>query len=109
MPIKLVTGYADDILNPAQGFVESGGTYTLINVPDALYTTPVSLNDSGLITGTFFDPSGAIEGFVATPATTPVPEPSTWSMMLVGFASLGYVGVRARRKIAAPLQEPKLL
>ncbi len=27
-----------------------------------------------------------------------VPEPSTWAMMLVGFASLGYAGFRASRK-----------
>jgi hypothetical protein len=32
-------------------------------------------------------------------ATTP--EPSTWAMMLVGFAGLGVAGWRAQRKIAA--------
>ena len=25
---------------------------------------------------------------------TPVPEPSTWAMMLIGFAGLGFVGYR---------------
>jgi hypothetical protein len=30
------------------------------------------------------------------PAGSPVPEPSTWAMMLVGFAGLGYAA--ARRK-----------
>jgi hypothetical protein len=29
-------------------------------------------------------------------AATPVPEPSTWAMMLVGFAGLGYAGYRRR-------------
>ena len=28
----------------------------------------------------------------------PVPEPSTWAMMLLGFAGLGYAGWRARRQ-----------
>jgi hypothetical protein len=28
----------------------------------------------------------------------PVPEPSTWAMMLVGFAGLGYAGLRAQRR-----------
>jgi PEP-CTERM motif len=32
---------------------------------------------------------------------TPVPEPSTWAMMLIGFAGLGYAGHRASRKSAA--------
>jgi hypothetical protein len=31
-----------------------------------------------------------------------VPEPSTWTMMLIGFASLGFVGYRASRKSIAP-------
>jgi hypothetical protein len=30
-----------------------------------------------------------------------VPEPSTWAMMLIGFAGLGYASYRARRKGAA--------
>jgi hypothetical protein len=27
-----------------------------------------------------------------------VPEPSTWAMMLIGFATLGFAGYRAKRK-----------
>jgi hypothetical protein len=33
--------------------------------------------------------------------TSGVPEPSTWAMMLLGFASLGYAGVRSQRRKAA--------
>jgi hypothetical protein len=34
-----------------------------------------------------------------------VPEPSTWAMMLVGFAGLGFAGYRrARRAMSAPAQ-----
>ena len=29
---------------------------------------------------------------------TPVPEPSTWVMMLAGFAGLGYLGYKASRR-----------
>jgi hypothetical protein len=32
------------------------------------------------------------------PAGSAVPEPSTWAMMLLGFAGLGYVGYRTSRK-----------
>jgi hypothetical protein len=28
------------------------------------------------------------------------PEPSTWAMLLAGFASLGYAGLRSRRRCA---------
>jgi hypothetical protein len=30
-----------------------------------------------------------------------VPEPSTWAMMLLGFAGLGYAGHRASKKAAS--------
>jgi hypothetical protein len=32
---------------------------------------------------------------------SPVPEPSTWAMLLLGFAGLGYAGYRASRRAAA--------
>jgi hypothetical protein len=36
---------------------------------------------------------------VQAPLTiTSIPEPSTWAMMLIGFAGLGFVGYRATRK-----------
>jgi hypothetical protein len=34
-------------------------------------------------------------------ATLTVPEPSTWAMMILGFAGLGFAGYRASRKAAA--------
>jgi hypothetical protein len=37
------------------------------------------------------------------PTSAPVPEPSTWVMMLIGFAGLGYAAVRQRRIPRAPL------
>jgi PEP-CTERM motif len=41
--------------------------------------------------------------FSSPPAAPPgtVPEPSTWAMMLIGFAGLGFAGYRASRKGAA--------
>jgi hypothetical protein len=48
------------------------------------------------------DPFGAVIGDVSLTylglPPTPVPEPSTWAMTLLGFASLGFVGYCARRK-----------
>jgi hypothetical protein len=36
----------------------------------------------------------------AAPLADPVPEPSTWVMMLVGLAELGFVGLRSRARAA---------
>jgi hypothetical protein len=38
--------------------------------------------------------------FLSSPATA-VPEPSTWAMMLLGFAGLAFVGYRQRQKLAS--------
>ena len=32
-----------------------------------------------------------------TTTSSPVPEPSTWAMMLLGFAELASVGLRSRK------------
>ena len=46
--------------------------------------------------------TGANQNFTLDIGVTPaVPEPSTWAMMLFGFAGLGYAGHRASRKSAA--------
>jgi PEP-CTERM motif len=34
--------------------------------------------------------------YTYTPSSAPVPEPSTWAMMLLGFAGLGYAAVRRK-------------
>jgi hypothetical protein len=39
--------------------------------------------------------------FSSDPSLLSIPEPSTWAMMLLGFAGLGFAGYRARAKIGA--------
>ncbi len=74
-------------------------------------TDAVGINDSGDIIG-YGDYDGGVYGFLLTPATTPAlaaaflsadaaPEPSTWAMMLVGLAGLGFAG--CRRACAGPV------
>jgi PEP-CTERM motif len=46
-------------------------------------------------------PNEYITNISATQSSTVVPEPSTWTMMLLGFAGLGYAGYRPSRKDAA--------
>ncbi len=54
-------------------------------------TTVNGINDKGQLVGFYAD---NVNGFLATPV---VPEPSTWAMMLIGFAGLGFFGYRASR------------
>jgi len=49
----------------------------------------VTMDDNSVSTGGCFSPPGG----------SPIPESSTWAMMLVGFAGLGFAGYRQRRKL----------
>ena len=59
---------------------------------------PTSPAVFGLVVAT---PAAAVD-YVATGVAASTPEPSTWAMMILGFASLGFAGYRASRK-AAPI------
>jgi PEP-CTERM motif len=58
---------------------------------------PFGINNSGDIIGNGYY-NGEFHGFLLTPVSasalsaTPVPEPSTWMMLLAGFAGLGFAG-----------------
>ena len=61
------------------------------------------LNPDGLSETTFDAHSGVIGGTLAIIAigTPPVPEPSTWAMMLIGFGGLGFASYWARKSAKA--------
>jgi PEP-CTERM motif len=75
-------------------------------------TDPLAINDFGQIAGWYYDAQGNVHAFLATPspdlfastAAVPradgVPEPSTWAMMMLGFAAVGLAGYRARHSRA---------
>jgi hypothetical protein len=77
-------GYVDDLLS---SFDPVGSVSTTIN----------GVNDLGQIVGFYTDGNDNVIGFVGTP----VPEPQTWAMMLLGFAGLGFAGYRVSRKNGA--------
>jgi hypothetical protein len=47
------------------GFVDTGGSFQLVNVPGATDTAALGINDAGIIVGAYKDGSGAIHGFAA--------------------------------------------
>jgi probable HAF family extracellular repeat protein len=84
-----VVGDFTDSAGAIHGFLLSGGTFATIDVPDAVNTFAIGLNDADVIVGAF-DTSGPESqrlGFLATP-TTPVPEPSMLLFLAVAFLSL---------------------
>ena len=68
-----------------------GSAINLGGLPSSAFSEAFSINDVGEAAGFSENP------FVPPPPPPPVvPEPSTWAMMLLGFASLGYAGYRLR-------------
>lgn len=92
-------------------FVGISGAFGELAVPPAyisgnpLSSSAVWLNQSfanmGITTGTYVWTWGAGDYADSFTVEIAVPEPSTWVMMLVGFAGLGIMGYWAARRTAA--------
>jgi hypothetical protein len=102
------------------GFLYSNGTYTTLSAPgDPTNTWAYGINDRHQIVGlagnssflysngiytTISDPGLTTEAFDINNSEhivgqiSGVPEPSTWAMMLLGFAVLGFAAHRRRRQ-----------
>jgi hypothetical protein len=99
------------------------GSITTFDAPDAGTgfnegTVPLGITDLGEIMGEVIDSDHVAHGFILKPnlwnsaltagpltsalAADPptVPETSTWAMMLIGFAGLGFAGYWQRRRLA---------
>jgi probable HAF family extracellular repeat protein len=81
---EIVGFYVDGTSNSALGFILNDGVYTTL-YGGMLDTQPFSVTASGEILGNSFG--------------TIIPEPSTWAMMLLGFAGIGFVGYRTRKAV----------
>ena len=83
----------------------AGGQYWLVAVQPDMFTEDawfLSNDDAGAIAqNTFGSPTGPWAVYTGKPIATfqvvGVPEPSSWAMMLLGFAGLGYAGYRRAR------------
>ncbi len=88
------------------------GTFSAGGNAQSPYTGSFSFDVLGPITTAVFTPNAAgyyVTAYVDLPnrlggqigANSVVPEPSTWAMMLAGFAGLAFTGYRARKAAAA--------
>lgn len=71
--------------------------FEILGIASSVGLDPNSATD--FVTTLTFEDSGTFTGSM-TPVIS-VPEPSTWAMMLLGFAGLGFAGYRGSKKRAA--------
>ncbi len=88
-----------------QGVGKSGflfgvkGTNQLNDLNSTVFNVAGSGNFRIAMEATIKDASGGPESFSAVAAA--VPEPSTWAIMLLGFAGIGFLTMKRRRRIIA--------
>jgi hypothetical protein len=78
-------------------FVTPGGLVAGASDAGATGSVGADVDDGAVLT----DVASVGAGLTLTGVTIAVPEPSTWAMLLLGFAGLGLMGWRASRKAAA--------
>jgi PEP-CTERM motif-containing protein len=77
------------------GFLDRGGVFTTIDPFGSTAVTANGINDLGQIVGFYTAAVGADQSTIGFETT--IPEPSTWAMMLAGFAGLGFLSYRKVR------------
>ena len=92
-----VEGGKVELFATSYGLNELSPSY-LYEITDTLGDTKISQATNEAFTTLYSAPSDvSIRGVSFAPS---VPEPSTWSMLLIGFAGLGFAGYRASRRSA---------
>jgi len=84
-------------VNPAISILDTSGQESRW----ALIGTPDFLTGSGFLDIPGEDGIWGPNVFFGQPSFVTTPEPSTWAMMLLGFAGLGFAGYRTAKKSAA--------
>ena len=86
-----IVGFYTDAAGDQHGYIDKGGVFTSFDPPGSASTTINGVNNLGEIVGFYTNPAtDTVDGFVGSP----VPEASTWAMLLAGFAGLGFLGYR---------------
>jgi probable HAF family extracellular repeat protein len=87
------------------GFVDQGGVFTQINVPNSIYTYTTGVNDSGEIAGWYLDSNDRMHSFTATPNSA-APEAASFALLTLGCSVLAFVGRRRALSPATPRRVP---
>ena len=81
-----------------RGQVEADVVGDAVQRQHVVVETPINKNE---ITIYSYSATGAVFFVDNASASSAVPEASTWTMMLLGFAGLGFAGYRQQRKAVA--------
>jgi PEP-CTERM motif len=87
--------------NPNQAFLgqDSGEPFVFINFYDTTGTFDKVVFSEDPSSGAGYESDNHTVGFYTQMGG--VPEPSTWAMMGLGFASVAFLGFRSRRRLAS--------
>jgi probable HAF family extracellular repeat protein len=86
---QLVGSYTD--ADGVHGFLLSGGVYSPIEMPGALATTPIGINDAGQIVGTFTAESGSRSFLFSGGHYTPLEIPGSQADIARGINNAGQI------------------
>ena len=79
----------------------NGEQFTILDATGGLNGTQFSISEGLTYANGFFTVGYQSNAVVLDWTSSAVPEPSTWAMMGLGFAGLGFLGYRSRRAVAA--------
>ena len=92
----LAAGLAGTTLNQVAGGLGGSGIAFVLDSTEAAQLTALGLNTQLGVSASFGNASGGPEAIQAVHLTAAVPEPSTWAMLMLGFAGLGFMAYRRR-------------
>jgi hypothetical protein len=109
--METIKSYSDLGAHPytISGLGTSYATFTMVfdptthTVDDYVNGTLAISGSAGISEGSNIVLFGGVNGNfnLVQLATTGIPEPSTWAMMAIGFAGLGFVGYRKSQRMGA--------